>query len=626
MPKRTELAVIVPTRGRPGNILKVIGAWDFTNAWDVADLVLVADADDPEIGGYRDIAQMDALPVRLVEVPEWRPMVHKLNEVATALAAEGRYFALGFAGDDHLPQTMNWAERYLTVLHEMGTGMVYGDDGYQGAKLSTEWAVTADAVAALGRMVPAPVEHMYSDNSMMDLFNGAGAMRHLPEVRVEHFNPYAGGKAPMDDQYKRVNSREQYRNDRRDYERWRRQGLLQDIRTVRALRPGAPEFKVGPVRPSVRPVVRTTRDPRLRSGPTRERIDMNRYPFTRELKEVRGATPDEIGMVLADFAAGVPADHEIVELGVFQARTALIMAWGAKQGNGAHVTAIDPWDLEGNVYDPPFTEIDSKRWAEYRVRELGYAERIELVQAFSFEVGSDWSGKPVGLLFVDGDHTRDGARLDIETWAPHLAPGAIIAVDDYHHPDWPGVAEAVDELVAEGVLAPVTIYHERLAVTKLTDRQEWATTGHAAEPIGELTHSQRGLASDMPVRAITGEGVDPAPVTREADIPGIGPVKIVEERADRPDLGGDTGVSINSLEDEWRRVDPDGVAALEKSAEELKAREVVAEGEVGGVAAGTSIEELNTGQLRVLAKARGIRLGVRKDKRDAMLQALRDGA
>lgn len=572
-----ELALIVPTRGRPENIRKVIGAWDFTCAWDVADLVLAVDADDPEIRRYHELAAEHEHPdtgedlFRVIEYTSWLPMAHKLNATAARLAAEGRYFALGFAGDDHLPQTINWAKRYLTVLHELGTGMVYGDDGYQGRKLSTEWAITADVVTALGgRMVPAPVGHMYSDNSIMDLFDAAGAIRHLPEVRVEHFNPYAGGKAPMDEQYKRVNGRDQYRRDRLEYERWKRSGLVADAAAVRALRPGAPEFRLEPVRPS-RPA--TVRPPvgggKLRSGPTRERINMNRFPFTKEFQHVRGATPDEIGMALADFANQVPADQEIVELGVFQGRTALIMAWGAKQGNGAHVTAIDPWDLPGNVYDPPFTDADSRAWAEYRIRELGYTDRIELVHAFSAEIAADWSGKPVGLLFVDGDHTREGARLDIEMWAPHLAPGAVIAVDDYHHPDWPGVAEAVDELVAEGVLEPVEVYHDRLAVTRL------AAEGQP------MTHSQRGLANDLPVTAITSEGVAVAESDTE------------ESSQPHPNIERERGV--------------------------------VHSGEVGGVDAGTPIEELNTGQLRSLAKARGIRLGVRKDKRDAMLQALRDG-
>jgi predicted O-methyltransferase YrrM len=596
-----DLAVIVPTRGRPENIRRVISAWDFTNAWDHADLILAVDADDPHYPEYRGFSSMDSHPntrdrfaLRVREISEWAPMVHKLNRTAVDVA--GRYFAVGFAGDDHLPQTIGWAERYLTVLREMGTGMVYGDDGYQGIKLSTEWAVTSDVVRALGQMVPAPVEHMYCDNAMMDLFNGAGALRHLPEVRIEHRHPVVG-KAETDAQYQRVNHRDQFRKDRLAYERWksRPEGMNAQISVVRDLRPDAKEYQVAaqkPVRPA--PRTRTTRGQIRRSGPTSERIGMARFPFSKEFKEVRGATPDEVGMALADFAVQVPADQEIVELGVYQGRTALIMAWGAKQGPGAHVTAIDPWDLEGNVYDPPFTDAQSKTWAEYRIRELGYTDRITLVQGFSHDVAVSYpepwfsGGKMVGLLFVDGDHTRDGARRDIEAWAPNLAPGAIIAVDDYGHPDWPGVAEAVDELVAEGFLAPVTVYHDRLAVTRLTSTVEDVDAG---------TEPTQGEGWTEPrVTAITSEGVSPSPE---------------DDWMAEPDVQGEVS---------------DDVADLEASAEELTRRGQVQVAELRDVTAGTPIEELNTVQLRALAKVREITLGSRKDKRDAMLQALRDGA
>lgn len=603
-----ELAIIVPTRGRPGNIRKVISAWDFTNAWDVADLILAVDVDDPEYQGYVDLYEEHRHPdtgEQLFSVhyqDRWVPMVQKLNDTAQELAPA--YFAVGFAGDDHLPQTIDWAKRYLTVLHEMGTGMVFGDDGYQGVKLSTEWAVTSDAIRALGRMVPAPVEHMYCDNSMMDVFDGAGAIRHLPEVRIDHRHPIVG-KAETDDQYKRVNHRDQFRKDRNAYERWCASGMVTDISAIRALRLqlGRPESRLPkPVRPvAPRPPTPRTRGVVRRSGPTQRKADMARFPFSREFKEVRGATPDEIGMTLADYALQVPADQEIVELGVFQGRTALIMAWGATQGHGAHVTGIDPWDLEGNVYDPPFTEIDSKRWAEYRINELGYADRINLVQAFSDRVAADWpdlvfGGKRVGLLYVDGDHTREGARRDIVSWAPHLAEGAVIAVDDYGHPDWPGVGEAVDELVAEGFLAPIELYHDRLAVTRLASGKERTT-------------------------AITSEGVSPSPVGAHTSSVPLGTTVDVE----LPELEPDP-----DLEAEWRRVDPEGVAALERSAEELTRKSqvqkiAVLEGELEGVPLGTAIEELNTVQLRALAKHRGISLGARKDKRDAMLQALREG-
>ena len=248
----SELAILIPTRGRPGNIRKVISAWDFTNAWDDADMILIVDADDPELAGYEAIerdfnaeAPVGSEPLKLVTMDEWMPMIHKLDQVAKLYAQTRAYFALGFAGDDHLPQTIGWAKRYLTVLRELGTGMVYGDDGYQGAKLRTEWAITADVVAALGRMIPAPVEHMYSDVALLELMTAAGAVRHLPEVRIEHMHPVAG-KAESDEQYKRVNHRDQFAKDRKDYEAWQRSGRTTDIATVRALRAGRPDERPPP--------------------------------------------------------------------------------------------------------------------------------------------------------------------------------------------------------------------------------------------------------------------------------------------------------------------------------------------------------------------------------------------
>jgi SAM-dependent methyltransferase len=609
-----ELAVIVPTRGRPENIRKVIAAWDFTNAWDAADLILAVDADDPELPGYRALFEEHRHPdtdnplFSLQIESTWRPMVHKLDRVAVAVAESRKYFAVGFAGDDHLPQTIDWAKTYLTALHEMGTGLVYGDDGYQGRNLCTEWAVTSDVVRALGRMIPAPVEHMYSDVSILDLMEGAGAARHLPQVRIEHMHPIVG-KAENDEQYKRVNSREQFKKDELDYNRWKTSTVYATQKhIVRELRAGLPDEPAARARP--RPV-RSVRGPVRRSGPIRRKTEdtmrSRNFPFSREFKEVRGATPDEIGMTLADLAVQVPADQEIVELGVFQGRTALILAWGAKQGHGAHVTAIDAWDLEGNTYGPPFNDAESRTWATYRIRELGYNGRITLIQGFSHEVAGmfpePWftDGKKVGLLFVDDDHSYAGARRAIEAWAPHLAPGATIAVDDYGHPDWPGAKEAVDELVAEGFLAPIEIYHDRLAVTRL------------AENAGE--RSQRGLT------AITSEGVSPSPVDTQID-------------RDHAALGGHedwmadpepTPEEHAVLEAEWRRVDPEGVAALEASAEELTRRCHVQPGELEDPLAGSPIEDLNTTQLRALAKHRDIKLGARKDKRDAMLQALRAG-
>lgn len=600
-----DLALIVPTRGRPENIRKVISAWDFTNAWDVADLLLAVDLDDPEIQGYQALQEETRNPdtdeplIHLTYSDQWVPMVHKLNAAAVKLAEQGRYFALGFAGDDHLPQTIGWAQRYLEVLRELGTGMVYGDDGYQGKKLSTEWAVTSDAVRALGRMVPASVEHMYCDNSIMDLFGAAGAMRHLPEIRIEHFNPYAGYKAPMDDQYKRVNSREQYKKDGLAYDRWKRSGLAADTSIIRDLRKGRPDVTPEPTPSRERPRVAGSAPRRIppriqRSGPTSRRVVEKPTPRPpSQFKNVRAATPEDVMVALADFAIRVPADQEIVELGVFQGRTALQLAWGASLGNNAHVTAIDPWDLPGNVYDPPFTDEESRRWARHWVDSFGYADRITLVQGFSHEVAEERTAAggthraKVGLLFVDGDHTKEGARRDIETWAPHLAPGATIAVDDYGHPDWPGVGQAVDELVAEGFLEPIEMYHDRMAVTRLAGK------------VGDEIPSQV-----VQVTAITSEGVATEVVPGSSlttSSPYITPPEVID-----PD---DFDVALST----YSPVEPD------------RSRVTLDEATTLQVSPGTEVADLTLPQLRALAKARSITLGIRKDKKAETLQAILDG-
>ncbi|WP_431976175.1 hypothetical protein [Micromonospora haikouensis] len=225
-----DLLVIVPSRGRPESVARLVDAWESTGAYERARLAFAVDGDDPCHAAYEGQASDRSL---MVTLPRWLPMVHKLDRVAAGLAVD--HFALGFAGDDHVPRTVGWAGRYVDELRALGTGTVYGDDGYQGAKLPTQWAMTADIVQTLGRMVPAPVEHLYCDNSVLDLGRAAGCIRYLPDVLVEHMHPVAG-KAADDDQYRRVNSSAQYARDGRAYRRWLRSGLHVDAARIRELR------------------------------------------------------------------------------------------------------------------------------------------------------------------------------------------------------------------------------------------------------------------------------------------------------------------------------------------------------------------------------------------------------
>jgi hypothetical protein len=232
-----DLVTIVPTRSRPEAVERVVAAWEATGAFvEGAELLFVVDRDDPRCAEYRAALITCREGVSGTYIDVWRPLVPKLNTIATSLAV-GRYaYALGFAGDDHLPRTEGWVGRYLAELRAQGTGIVSCPDGYRPDDLPTQWAMTADIVRALGAMVPAPVEHLYCDDAVRALGRGADCFGYLDDVLIEHMHPVAG-KAERDPQYDRVNGRAQYKGDRRAYHLWREDpiGLARDVDVIRKI-------------------------------------------------------------------------------------------------------------------------------------------------------------------------------------------------------------------------------------------------------------------------------------------------------------------------------------------------------------------------------------------------------
>jgi len=53
--------------------------------------------------------------------------------------------------------------------------------------------------------------------------------------------------------------------------------------------------------------------------------------------------------------------------------------------------------------------------------------------------------KPVGLIFIDGDHDYEAVRLDFDLWYPKLVKGGWMA---FHDSDsWTGVIKLMDEVM-----------------------------------------------------------------------------------------------------------------------------------------------------------------------------------
>jgi predicted O-methyltransferase YrrM len=131
---------------------------------------------------------------------------------------------------------------------------------------------------------------------------------------------------------------------------------------------------------------------------------------------------------LLDTAAGA---HNVVELGTGTGWTTIALALADP------ARTVLSYDIVARERDPYLALVaDSVR------------ERITFVTAPG-EVGpGERSG--VELLFVDSSHECEPTLAQIAAWRPALAPGALVVFDDYEHPDYPGVAEAVRALGAQG--------------------------------------------------------------------------------------------------------------------------------------------------------------------------------
>lgn len=208
-----EMALIVPSRGRPENIDRLALALKNTNS--EIDLHVGIDSDDPKKHDYIEVSKKHNI---FLDVANGRERFGPtLNRISNKIWKDYEYLA--WCGDDHLPRTDKWDKRYRDVLKKFHLAMVYGNDLVQGERIATQLAFTAKAVGALGYAVPPGFIHLYIDNYFMELFNSFNAMVYLPDVIVEHLHPSAG-TSESDLTYQEANSPENWTNDKKRFEEY----------------------------------------------------------------------------------------------------------------------------------------------------------------------------------------------------------------------------------------------------------------------------------------------------------------------------------------------------------------------------------------------------------------------
>jgi predicted O-methyltransferase YrrM len=133
----------------------------------------------------------------------------------------------------------------------------------------------------------------------------------------------------------------------------------------------------------------------------------------------------------------------ILEIGSWMGRSTVAMAANTK----GLVVAIDTW--KGTFEDGHHTLLEGQpdTWLyDQFLKEIQGLGNIVPVQGKSTEVGRQWLSPVFDMIFIDGDHSYEAVKADIETWRPLLAPGGLFCGHDWDRGQ-PGTVRAVRETV-----------------------------------------------------------------------------------------------------------------------------------------------------------------------------------
>lgn len=135
----------------------------------------------------------------------------------------------------------------------------------------------------------------------------------------------------------------------------------------------------------------------------------------------------------------------VVEVGTYNGGT--LYCWSKLAKDSATLVCLD---LPGGSWQAGSEEGEKQRLSQF-VRPT---QTLHCVLADSHapatrdRVRGLLDGRPVDLLFIDGDHTYEGVRADFELYAPLVRPGGLIAFHDINtmstpehqvHRFWPEV-------------------------------------------------------------------------------------------------------------------------------------------------------------------------------------------
>jgi len=137
----------------------------------------------------------------------------------------------------------------------------------------------------------------------------------------------------------------------------------------------------------------------------------------------------------------------IVEIGSCAGLSSICLGLGSRDGHRVTVYCVDPFNGGGATPEEGYVNVGVSlpQWQD-NISRYGLQDICKPIAEYSENAHKKYSGGPISLLFIDGDHTYKYVKMDIELWTPHLKKDGILLL---HDAGFPGVQQATEELIAD---------------------------------------------------------------------------------------------------------------------------------------------------------------------------------
>ncbi len=148
------------------------------------------------------------------------------------------------------------------------------------------------------------------------------------------------------------------------------------------------------------------------------------------------------------------APKTVVEIGCFTGISTVWAAAGLEQaGQPGTIHSIDLF--EDIIPSPPYHRVYLPNPIEYAQKSLETAQlshRVKFYKNNSIAIGekiAEIINEPIDFLYIDGDHSKEGAYKDFSLFSPHVSVGGYIVFHDIY-PEfcgWDGPRYVIDKYI-----------------------------------------------------------------------------------------------------------------------------------------------------------------------------------